>query len=222
MPIYNAKLLEINSAEVLRYAGLHKVREFDKKILNEACEEALLLIKIKGIWEIYNYDYENQTILSELPFKIEGKSIGNHLKNCDKVICIAVTIGEDITNEVSAQFEKGNYFFSVLLDAAATSAVEQAADAMEKYIEQQMSRDGYNMRFSPGYGDWSLNQQPDLFRLSNAAEIGINLSETMMMIPRKSVTAVIGLIKKDKQGKKHKAVSDCQSCDKTDCSARRI
>ena len=224
MPIYNAKLLEINKAELLRYAGLHKVKNIDEKILNEVCEEAKLLIKIRGIWKIYNYNCEKQKILSEPPVKIEGKSIENHLKLCEKVICVAVTIGEDITNEVTAHFNKGNYFFSILLDAAATTIVEQVADEMEKYIEPQILKEGYKMkwRFSPGYGDWSLNQQPDLFKLAGAEEIEMKLSESLMLIPRKSITAIIGLIKNNSYDKKNNHKSDCANCDKIECISRKI
>ena len=78
MPIYNAKLTSIDTVEMKRYAGLRKNINFDEKKIFEACEEAQILIDIQGIWEIYNYDYKNQIILSEMPVIIEGKSIGNH------------------------------------------------------------------------------------------------------------------------------------------------
>lgn len=224
MSIYNAQLLNIDPVETRRYAGLHKVKDFDDKSIINACEDAQLLIEIQGIWKIYNYDYKNQIILSEPNVIINGKSIGNHLSNCEKVICIAATVGEKIENEVTNRFNAGEYVSSILLDAAATTAVEQVADAMENAINQKVSREGYSMRwrFSPGYGDWSLDQQPDLFRLSGAAEIGIKLSSAMMMTPRKSITAIIGLFKKKIDNKKNNIIHNCLLCNKTDCSSRQI
>ena len=224
MPIDNAKLTSIDVVETRRYAGLRKDINFDEKKILEACEEAQILIDVQGNWEIYNYDYKNQIILSEIPVIIEGKSIGNHLNNCDKVICMAVTVGENIEKEVTKKFQKGEYTSSILLDAAATTAVEQAADAIEKAIEQNPLIRGYSMRwrFSPGYGDWSLSQQVNLFHLSNAETIGIRLSSSMMMIPRKSVTAIIGLINNKAKEEKKIKKSNCENCNSINCPNRQI
>ena len=224
MPIYNAKLTSIDAVETRRYAGLRKDINFDEKKILEACEEAQILIDVQGNWEIYNYDHKNQMILSEIPVIIEGKSIGNHLNNCDKVICMAVTVGENIEKEVTKKFQRGEYTSSILLDAAATTAVEQAADAMKKAIEQNPLIRGYSMRwrFSPGYGDWSLSQQINLFHLSNAETIGIKLSSSMMMIPRKSITAIIGLFKNENKEIGASIKNSCKNCNNINCSSRQI
>ena len=224
MPVYNAKLTSIDAVETRRYAGLRKDINFDEKKILEACEEAQILIDVQGNWEIYNYDYKKRAILSEIPVIIEGNSIVNHLNNCDKVICIAVTVGENIEKEITKKFQKGEYTSSILLDAAATTAVEQAADAMEKAIKQNPLIRGYSMRwrFSPGYGDWSLAQQVNLFHLSNAETIGIRLSSSMMMIPRKSITAIIGLINNKTKEFKYKEKINCENCNSITCPNRQI
>lgn len=223
MPIYNVKLLNIDPSETKRYAGLRNIKVLNEKNIIEACEDAQIFIEIKGIWKIYNYNYKNQIILSDPNIKIIGKSIGNHLKNCDKVICIAVTVGEKIENEITHRFEIGDYLDSILLDAAATTAVEQAADSMENAIRQEIERKGYTMRwrFSPGYGDWPLEQQEELFHLSGAEEIGIKLSSAMMMTPRKSITAIIGLVDKNLNDKCNNLKCSCKNCNKIDCSSRK-
>ena len=222
MPIYNARLLNIDPVETRRYAGLRNAKNFDEQSIINACEEAQLLIEVRGIWKMYDYDSTLQKVLSEPPVIIDGKSIGKHLNACDKVICLAATVGDKIEQEVTRRFKIGEYVSSMLLDAAATTAVEQAADAMEKAISQKISRDGYTMRwrFSPGYGDWPLTQQPDLFRLSSAEEIGMKLSTAMMMMPRKSITAIIGLVR-NKADKKDEPKHNCTDCDKMDCPARQ-
>ncbi len=225
MPIYNAPLMKIDPKETRRYAGLMKAENFEESRIEEACEEALLLAVPKGIWEVYDYDCNVQRIAADPPFTILGEKIGEHLAGCDKVILLAATVGEDIEETVTKRFQKGDYAFSVLLDAAATTAVEQIADAMEKAIRPKAAARGYDMRwrFSPGYGDWPLEQQPDLLRLSHAAEIGISLSESLMLMPRKSITAIIGLYKKDITTTKAPAHTPkgCAACNKTDCPSRR-
>ncbi len=225
MPVYNASLLAVDPKETRRYAGLQKARNFDEKMIEEACEDALLLAKPRSIWQLYDYDCQNRTILSSPPFPIRGKVIEKHLSGCDQVILLAATIGEEIEAEVTRRFEKGTYASSVLLDAAATTAVEQTADALEKAILPDFVRKGYTARwrFSPGYGDWPLEHQPEMIRLSHAEQIGITLSESLMLIPRKSITAVIGLVKNTEE-KKSEAVTHpferCVTCSRTDCPSR--
>ena len=48
-------------------------------------------------------------------------------------------------------------------------------------------------RFSPGYGDVSLEVQKDFFRLLPCQRIGLTLMDTLIMSPEKSVTAFIGI-----------------------------
>ena len=218
--IYNAQILEVDAAETRRYAGLRKAKDFGEKNIADACAEALILSEVRGAWELY--DYKNCTVWSEPPFTIAGNSIIKHLDGCEKVICMAVTVGAAIEQEINKKFERGEYLASVLLDAAATAAVERAADLMEKHFAAKFSKDGYKMRwrFSPGYGDWDLTAQEKLFKISGAEQIGISLTSALMLEPRKSVTAIIGLEKVSAQKiSSHK--KDCSGCDKIDCPMRK-
>ena len=261
MPIYNSPVFSIDAAEARRYAGLQKA-DFSQQLIDDACTEAQLLLQPRGSWQIYDYDdtrqilhtdasscaplqnaggcqsyQDSQSIQPHLPdtcITLRGDSIGRHLTGCCKVIVIAATVGEDIENQVTKSFEEGKYSFSVLLDAAATAAVEQVADAMEKTIQNDVKRLGLAMkwRFSPGYGDWPIQQQTEILDLAGGGKIGISLTESLMLMPRKSITAVIGLYYPDAEPdctshaensgthapaeKKH----DCSRCSKLDCPAR--
>ncbi len=218
--IYNAQILEIDAAEVRRYAGLRKAQNFGEKNILDACAEALILSEVRGVWELY--DYKNCTVQSEPPFTIAGNSIIKHLDGCEKVICMAATCGAAIEQEIAKKFERGEYLASVLLDAAATAAVEQAADLMEKNFAAKFSREGYKMRwrFSPGYGDWDLTAQEKLFKIAGAEQIGMSLSSALMLEPRKSITAIIGLERKG-NGKWEKGNRKCEACNKFDCLMRK-
>ena len=176
MPIYNSPIFAIDAAEARRYAGLQKA-EFSQQLIDDACMEAQLLIQPKGIWQLYDYESPRQLLLlnTENPLSpqctarhckdktgtstnclaLQGSSIGKHLAGCCKVIVMAATVGEAIEKQVTKSFEEGRYSFSVLLDAAATAAVEQVADAMEKTIHNEVKRLGLAMKwpFSPGYDD---------------------------------------------------------------------
>ena len=223
MPIYNAPLLEIDQKETRRYAGL-MTADFDEKMIADACLEARLLASPKGIWQSYEYDSKKQIVHADPPFQIEGKKIGSHLWGADRVILLSATVGEGIEDAVTKYFSAGRYAYSVLLDAAATTAVEQIADAMEKTIQPKAAAKGYSMRwrFSPGYGDWSIEQQPGLIRLSHAADIGVSLTESLMLYPRKSITAIIGLIRSDMAcAQTVSTPKGCAGCNQVNCSSRK-
>lgn len=224
MPIFNAPILEISAAETCRYAGLKNSASFDEKQIADACETALLLLEVRGAWKIYDYDCTSRAVKSTPVFFIEGDSIARHLAGCEKVACLAVTVGENVEREVTRNFSAGNYVASVLLDAAATAAVEQAADALEKVIARDAAKQSLKMRwrFSPGYGDWKLDNQREFFKLTGAEEIGMRLSSALMLIPRKSVTAIIGLEKVTSNEKIPHAKKSCATCSKLDCPARIV
>ena len=223
MPIYNARLQKIDAAETRRYTGLMRAKDFDQQMIDEACEEALLLAEPRGIYQIYDYDCQRQLVIAEPSFQIAGQKIGQHLSGCEQAIVLAVTVGSAIEQQVARCFEVGRYAYSVLLDAAATTAVEQAADELEKAIKPQASAQGYAMRwrFSPGYGDWPLAQQPEMLRLSHADEINISLTESLMLQPRKSITAIIGLYRPESTAGL-KTRPGCNNCTQKDCPSRRI
>ncbi|MBQ7515396.1 MAG: methionine synthase [Schwartzia sp.] len=219
MPIFNAPLTAVDAKETRRYAGLAKA-DFDETIIREACEEAALLAGPRGVWHRYAYDCQRQTIDAAEGVVLAGTAIGRHLAGCESVICLAATVGEAIEEAVTRHFQEGRYAYSTILDAAATAAVEQTADALERAVRPAVAKEGLTMRwrFSPGYGDWPLTGQTDLLRISGAAEIGIRLTESLMLLPRKSVTAVIGL---SRQAETSAAPHGCAACSKTDCPARR-
>ena len=156
----------------------------DEEKIENACQDARLLASPRGIWQIYDYNCDRQEVCADPPFIIQGKKIGAHLAGCDKVILLSATVGEEIEETVTRLFAEGEYTASVLLDAAATTAVEQIADDMEKVIRPKAAAQGYGMRwrFSPGDGDWPIDQQPEMIRLASAGEIGVSLSSSMMLI----------------------------------------
>ena len=75
------------------------------------------------------------------------------------------------------------------------------------------------MRYSPGYGDLDIRVNKDILNLLNAhRKIGVTVTDTGIMIPRKSVVALIGITdKKIVQTKR-----TCENCTNRDnCKFRR-
>ena len=126
---------------------------------------------------------------------LEGQSIKNHLKNCDKVILLAATLGIE-TDRLIRMYEARDMTRAVIFDACASALIETCCDGICTSLEREAGKEGLypTKRFSPGYGDMPLSAQPGLIRVLDAQrKIGLTLSDSLIMLPRKSVTAIIGL-----------------------------
>ena len=104
--------------------------------------------------------------------------------------------------------------------AVAAALIETYCDDCCAELQKQLpNNQKLKWRFSPGYGDWTLEEQKILFSVLDCAHtIGLTLTESCMMAPVKSVTAVIAIMEED-------AFSDstnkCLRCNKIDCEFRR-
>lgn len=225
MHFYNPRLSAIDIEEARRYAGLATSKKtFPEHLLVEACAQAQLFISPKAVWEIYPYDIAFHTILAPEPLLLTSQSIIAALDGAVEAAVMAVTIGERLEEEVSEEFTRGSYTKALLLDAAGTAAVEQACDQTAALIARHAARVGCvaGKRFSPGYGDWDVSVQPDILRLSGATQIGVSVTQSMMLVPRKSVTAVIGIF--PYQPSLQMPVmekADCDDCPRPFCQARK-
>ena len=221
MPIYNPVITHLNIEEIRRYAGLAKCKDFSLSMLEHARNEALLLSQFKGIWQLYDYKADTGTIMSPVPLSLDSEKLIAHLSDCTQVVIIAVTIGPNLESAIQEHFDKGDYTHALLLDAAATTMVETGADLLEGYIKSLAQRKGCSTRwrFSPGYGHWDVRIQPEIVKLAQGDSIQLKTTDSCMLVPRKSVTAIIGwspAVKDEVPCKK-----SCQDCGQKNCVSRK-
>jgi hypothetical protein len=103
----------------------------------------------------------------------------------------AVTIGEGVGRRIAADFAGREFLRATALDAAASEAVELAADALERRLGSRGSAGRGRLRYSPGYCGWHLSGQRALFAALRPEAIGVRLRESMLMEPLKSMSGVI-------------------------------
>jgi cobalamin-dependent methionine synthase I len=136
---------------------------------------------------------------------------------------MAVTIGDPIETTITNHFGAGNYTAGLLLDAAATAAVESIADQVNHLIDSLAAKKGYatTWRFSPGYGDWNITIQQKILAALHAGTIGLTATESFMLQPRKSITAAIGLRSKNCCQNSLPQTTSCVTCAQKTCLARK-
>ena len=210
------ELKAIPLKEALRYLGVRG--EAPPEVVRqaeEACRELLPLCAPRFVWRVVN-----TAELPALGLELPGEDIHTLLRDCDRCVLLALTLGAGVETLIrrAAITSPGK---ALVLDACASAACEAAVDALQQELEAQLCTEGIfpTDRFSPGYGDLPLTvQAPLLELLDGQRRCGITLTETFIMQPRKSVTAIFGLADKP-QGKRARGCAFCSM--NQNCSFRK-
>lgn len=144
--------------------------------------------------------------------EIRSRALARNLRGCRQAYLMAATLGMGpdrlITRASVSQMSR-----AVILQAAAAAMIEAWCDEVNRMIIREASSQGLHCRprFSPGYGDFSIDHQRDFAQILRLQkEIGLSLTQTLLMMPSKSVTAVIGL----SDVKSECLLQGCEMCSK--------
>ena len=192
------KIDRLDQKEILRYLG-YKNQELTPQIQNiiDRCEaEALKIIEPKYVFGRFKISHTSSGIqVEDSDLILKGKDIASHLKGCKEIVLLGVTAGVTLDRWIRrwmiSEPEAG-----LVLDSCGIQAVEQIADQIESEIEKQILSEGFHLtwRFSPGYGDLPLDTQRALVHILDLPrKIGVSLTESCLMVPSKSVTAILGI-----------------------------
>jgi hypothetical protein len=213
--------MEVNKKETLRYLG-YKGQEIDATLLSlidEASDELLHLINPKSVHQELTCVVTDELTVNLGSLTIKSKNLAKNLKGCDSAIIFAATIGSS-ADTLMKRYSITNLAKASVIQAAGAALIETFCDSLEDSIRTEANRRGLYLRprFSPGYGDLSLEHQRDFFNILECNKrIGISLTDTCLMIPSKSVTAIIGLSKTKNKGCNE---DKCLACTKTTCEYR--
>ncbi|MDT3696683.1 MAG: vitamin B12 dependent-methionine synthase activation domain-containing protein [Ignavibacterium sp.] len=146
------------------------------------------------------------------------KIIGKYLKGSESLVFLVCTLGDVFEKLLNSFGSNNDYLEMFLTDKLASEIVEASADKMEMIIEKNLEKESLKItnRYSPGYCGWDVSEQKKFFSLMPERFCGVTLSEGSMMIPIKSVSAVLG-IGKDVQRKDY----ECSICDDEFCYKRK-
>lgn len=141
-----------------------------------------------------------RTVYRILPVKelepvIIGNDIRRLLEGCGEAVLVAITLGERLERHMMTE-EVRDMSKAYILDVCASLAVESAANSFEDSLRSSLLPQGKYLtnRYSPGYGDLPLTVQKTLLDMLNAhRSIGLTLTPANLMVPRKSISAVLGI-----------------------------
>ncbi|MBQ2880040.1 MAG: Vitamin B12 dependent methionine synthase activation subunit, partial [Anaerotignum sp.] len=140
------------------------------------------------------------------------------LRGCNSALVFGATIGIEIDRLIS-KYGRISPSKALFFQAIGAERIESLCDVFCHDISYTLKTEGLHLlpRFSPGYGDFPLDFQKDIFRaLDCYRKIGLSLNESMLMSPSKSVTAIAGISHNPRKNTDKK----CSICTKTDCFFR--
>nr|WP_283243586.1 vitamin B12 dependent-methionine synthase activation domain-containing protein [Feifania hominis] len=150
---------------------------------------------------------------------VQSRGLIRHLAGCDEIILFAATLGAGVDRLIQ-RASVADMGRAVVLQACAASMIESYCDERQAQLLENYLVQGrhFKPRFSPGYADFSLTYQRDILQLLDAPKrMGLTATESCMLAPTKSVTAIIGVT----QGKAEAAADKCESCPAVDCPYRK-
>lgn len=143
-----------------------------------------------------------------------GKIISFNLKDSETIAIVVATIGDKITQYLTSIMETGDTLNGYIADQIASEIVERWMDNIECELEKSLIQSGMKItnRYSPGYCGWNVSDQHKLFSLLPNNFCGIKLTENALMIPIKSVSAVIGIGRNVERKDYQCSVCDIEFC----------
>ena len=188
-------LLPISKSEAARYMGVKgEPDEAVMELLDRA--ERLVREKVRPKYVYLETDVsftDEGVVLGAMSEPLTGEDIRRHLKGCTRAVMLAATLSQE-ADKLIRQAAVTNMAESLAIDCICSAAIEQVCDRAEEEIFSQHPAPYRTWRFSAGYGDLPITLQRGFILALNAQRrIGLTVTDSSLLIPSKSVTAIIGV-----------------------------
>lgn len=146
-----------------------------------------------------------------------GKQVTKYLKAADKLALFICTAGEQVSQRSKNLMKSGDMLEGYICDVLGSMLVEEAMSIIQEKIKLKLKENGEKTsnRYSPGYCNWDVAEQQQLFEFFPKDFCGVSLSDSSLMNPIKSISGVFAI---GKHVKFHKYV--CNACSSVNCIYR--
>ena len=187
--------MESNIDDILRYLSIRGETPDDlRQQIERLAAKLAETIQPKYVYRGFPLEHtDDGIVLQGSGVTLTGGLAARMLQSCDTALLLCCTLGIEFEQRLRAM-ERRDMGEAVILDACGSAWVESGCDAAEAEIAARFEGRYLTDRFSPGYGDLPLSLQPAVLAALDAEKrLGIHLSDSFLMTPSKSVTAVIGV-----------------------------
>ena len=179
--------LQITSADIYEQMGYHDA------LPDEATQqETLYIINKVSSWLQPRFCF---FVVRQLPDFQMGRIIERQLRGSEAYALFICTAGTAFEAYQQQLMDEGDMVHVFIADALGSVIAEKCADQMEKALQDSIDKLGWKHtnRFSPGYCGWHVSEQQHLFPLFDGHTCGVQLTDSSLMVPIKSVSGIIGL-----------------------------
>ena len=219
---YSFNEIAVNPSDInvlLGYADA-KLPELFAEYLNEAMKKAESLGDLRGAFyrakDIRFSEKKDILIIEGVEFAV-GRIVAKELRNSESIVLFVCTAGKEISDLAQNLLIGDEPVLGYVYNVLGTLTVEGVADKIHREVREMAALSGelITNRYSPGYCHWNVVEQKKLFSFFPDNCCGINLTDSALMHPIKSVSGFIGIGK----GVKYRKYT-CDLCSQTDCFYR--
>ena len=212
--------MDARTREAVRYLGVGRnaADEQTEKLISEVFTELDRIARPKAVHRVFSCVQRKEEIQIGT-MQVHSKNLARNLQGCTQTVLMATTLGIEV-DLAMRRYALTDMAKVVIFQACAAAMLEEFCDECQAKIADEMAPEykGMRPRFSPGYGDFDIHHQEEILRMLDAhKKIGLSMTESCMLTPTKSVTALIGFAEKEMDCPK----SGCEACEKKDCIYRR-
>ena len=213
--------INISRKEVLRYLGYGKNNADDGTLaMIEKCIcEIRPKLSCRACYDRFPVSADKNSILNLGFTSSSSESLAKNLKGCSEIILFTATTGFDV-DRIIQRYSVTSPAYAVTAQAVGTAAIENWCNILcDRFSKREIVNGRYlRPRFSPGYGDFPIETQRAIINVLDCnRKIGVSLTESMLMTPSKSVSAVIGVSRSNL----HCPLYGCETCNNSECEFRR-
>lgn len=208
---------DIPIREVLHFLGWHGTPVEDSILdqIRSSIQEAKSELQPHVVTRCFAFDEERR--LTGTVFMPKGSDVRCLLRSCNGAVLMAATLGAK-SERMLLRRQARSSAEALILDAVFSAAIEAVCDEQERLLREAYSGLHLTDRFSPGYGDMPMEQTKEICAVLQAEKtMGLTVSASGVMIPRKSVTAILGVSNQPQQ----RRASSCASCTMREVCALR-
>lgn len=185
----------LDKSEAARYMGVKGTPDNAVSELLDTAEKLVLeRIAPKYVYRETSVTFCDDGVRLEcMDALLTGNAIKKHLAGCERAVILAATLSAE-ADKLIRQTSYENMALSLAVDCLCSSAIEQVCNLAEEEIFADRKDVYRTWRFSAGYGDLPLELQSEFLKSLNAQRrIGLTVTSESLLIPSKSVTAIIGI-----------------------------
>lgn len=216
---YNIPLNELNIAvkDIKKIAHTDDNMPTYNDFLMDEIEQLNKVINIEAGYVIVPGHADKEKLIVDGKTFNLGTQIARFFQGMTNAAIFVCSAGQEIKDRAKQLSIEGKLIEGYLVDVLGSVMVEKAMDKVQEILQHNMQKQGLHIsnRYSPGYCDWDVKEQKQLFSFLPDNFCNVSLSDSCLMVPVKSVSGVIAIGEKVRF-KKHV----CQNCNMANCLYR--